>query len=159
MRRLLRNRRLRHRKHFPNLMHLSSNGTQSKPRCQQKQSELSSMQTADVVIIGGGIVGSSIAWHLTEAGCRNVLVIERESAQGKGSTGKSMGGVRAQFSTPINIEMSLYSIPFYASFEERLGYPCDYRPQGYLFCATNEKHMAYLRANYEKQVAMGLKDV
>jgi len=116
------------------------------------------VQTADVVIIGGGIVGSSIAYHLTLAGCRNVLVVERESAQGKGSTGKSMGGVRAQFSTPVNIQMSLYSIPFYASFEERLGYPCDYRPQGYLFCATNERHMAYLRANYEKQVAMGLKN-
>ena len=117
------------------------------------------MQTADVVIIGGGIVGSSIAYHLTAAGCRNVLVLERESAQGKGSTGKSMGGVRAQFSTPVNIQMSLYSIPFYASFEERLGYPCDYRPQGYLFCATQERHLAYLRANYERQVAMGLKNV
>jgi len=117
------------------------------------------MHTADVVLIGGGIVGSSIAYHLVAAGCKKVLVIERETAQGKGSTGKSMGGVRAQFSTPVNIQMSLYSIPFYASFEERLGYPCDYRPQGYLFCATNEKHMAYLRANYEKQVAMGLKNV
>jgi sarcosine oxidase subunit beta len=117
------------------------------------------MQTAEVVIIGGGIVGSSIAYHLTTAGCADVLVIERESAQGKGSTGKSMGGVRAQFSTPVNIQMSLYSIPFYASFDERLGHPAGYRPQGYLFCATHEKHLAYLRANYEKQVAMGLKDV
>ena len=117
------------------------------------------MLTAEVVIIGGGIVGSSIAYHLVAAGCKEVLVIERESAQGKGSTGKSMGGVRAQFSTPVNIQMSLYSIPFYASFDERLGYPAGYRPQGYLFCATNEKHMAYLRANYQKQVAMGLKDV
>jgi sarcosine oxidase, subunit beta len=94
------------------------------------------MQAFDVVIIGAGIVGSSIAYHLTAAGCRNVLVLERESAQGKGSTGKSMGGVRAQFSTTVSIQMSLYSIPFYASFEERLGHPCDYRPQGYLFCAT-----------------------
>src|SRR5271163_1916869 len=117
------------------------------------------MQTADVVIVGGGIVGSSIAYHLTASGCRNVLVIERESAQGKGSTGKSMGGVRAQFSTPVNIQMSLYSIPFYASFDEQLGYPAGYRPQGYLFCATEEKHLAYLRTNYEKQVAMGLRDV
>ncbi|MGA9496460.1 MAG: NAD(P)/FAD-dependent oxidoreductase [Terriglobales bacterium] len=117
------------------------------------------MHTADVVLIGGGIVASSIAYHLVAAGCQNVLVIERETAQGKGSTGKSMGGVRAQFSTPVNIRMSLYSIPFYASFEERLGYPCDYRPQGYLFCATNDKHMAYLRANHEKQVVMGLKNV
>jgi glycine/D-amino acid oxidase-like deaminating enzyme len=117
------------------------------------------MHTADVVLIGGGIVGSSIAYHLVAAGCKGVLVLEREASQGKGSTGKSMGGVRAQFSTPVNIQMSLYSIPFYASFEQRLGYPCDYRPQGYLFCATSEKHLACLRANYEKQVAMGLKDV
>jgi sarcosine oxidase, subunit beta len=117
------------------------------------------MQTADVVIIGGGIVGSSIAYHLTAAGCKNVLVIERESAQGKGSTGKSMGGVRAQFSTPVNIQMSLYSIPFYASFEERLGHPSGYRPQGYLFCATRDKHLAYLRGNYAKQLALGLQDV
>jgi glycine/D-amino acid oxidase-like deaminating enzyme len=115
------------------------------------------MQIAEVVIIGAGIVGSSIAYHLTLAGCKNVLVIERETAQGKGSTGKSMGGVRAQFSTPISIQMSLYSIPFYASFEERLGHPSGYRPQGYLFCATSEKHMAYLRSNYQKQVALGLK--
>jgi sarcosine oxidase subunit beta len=117
------------------------------------------MHTADVVLIGGGIVGSSIAYHLVSAGCKNVLVLERETAQGKGSTGKSMGGVRAQFSTPVNIQMSLYSILFYASFEERLGHPCDYRPQGYLFCATSDKHLAYLRANFEKQVAMGLKNV
>jgi sarcosine oxidase subunit beta len=117
------------------------------------------MQTADVVIIGGGIVGSSIAYHLTANGCGSVLVIERESAQGKGSTGKSMGGVRAQFSTAVSIQMSLYSIPFYASFEERLGYPCDYRPQGYLFCATSDKQMAYLRSNFGQQVKMGLKDV
>ena len=117
------------------------------------------MRTADVVIIGGGIVGSSIAYHLTAAGCKNVLVIERESSQGKGSTGKSMGGVRAQFSTPVNIQMSLYSIPFYAKFHEELGYPCGYRAQGYLFCATSEKHMDYLRTNYEKQVRLGLKEV
>lgn len=117
------------------------------------------MHWADVVIIGGGIVGSSIAYHLTAAGCRKVLVIERETQQGKGSTGKSMGGVRAQFSTPVNIQMSMYSIPFYASFDERLGHPCGYRPQGYLFCATGDKHLACLRANYERQVAMGLKNV
>lgn len=116
------------------------------------------MRTADVVIVGGGIVGSSIAYHLTVAGCRNVLVIERESSQGKGSTGKSMGGVRAQFSTPVNIQMSLYSIPFYARFEEELGYPCGYRAQGYLFCATSDKHMAYLRTNLETQLRLGLKN-
>jgi sarcosine oxidase subunit beta len=115
------------------------------------------MHTADVVIIGGGIVGSSIAWHLAHAGCKSVLVIERESSQGKGSTGKSMGGVRAQFSTPANIQMSLYSIPFYARFEEVVGHPADYRPQGYLFLATKDSHLAYLRNNFERQKKLGLK--
>ena len=116
------------------------------------------MQTAEVVIIGGGIVGSSLAYHLTAAWCKGVVVLERETVQGKGSTGKSMGGVRAQFATPVNIKMSLYSIPFYESFEERLGHPSGYRPQGYLFCATNEKHLAYLRANHARQVEGGLKN-
>ena len=114
------------------------------------------MRTADIVIIGGGIVGSSIAYHLTARGCKDVLVLERESAQGKGSTGKSMGGVRAQFSTPVNIRMSLYSIAFYSSFGEQLGYPCDYRAQGYLFCATSDQHMAHLRQNHQTQVSLGL---
>src|SRR5271167_4426562 len=117
------------------------------------------MQTADVVIIGGGIVGSSIAWHLTDAGCRHVLIVERESHQGKGSTGKSMGGVRAQFATPVNIQMSLYSIPFYAGFEERLGLPSEYRPQGYLFVATRPSHCEYLRTNQQLQKSLGLAQV
>src|SRR5438128_1283781 len=117
------------------------------------------MHTADIVIIGGGIVGSSIAYHLTAQGCKNVLVIERESAQGKGSTGKSMGGVRAQFATSVNIQMSLYSIPFYAEFDEIVGHPAEYRAQGYLFLATRESHLEYLRANFERQRALGLRSV
>src|SRR5271157_3253497 len=117
------------------------------------------MQTAEVVIIGGGIVGSSIAWHLTEAGCRNVLLVEREAHQGKGSTGKSMGGVRAQFATAPNIQMSLFSIPFYASFEERLGLASEYRAQGYLFVATKPAHLQYLETNQRLQKSLGLTQV
>ncbi len=117
------------------------------------------MQIADVVIIGGGIVGSSIAWHLSDAGCCRVLLVERESHQGKGSTGKSMGGIRAQFATAVNIQMSLYSIPFYAGFEERLGLPSDYRPQGYLFVATRPSHLEYLRTNQQLQRSLGLTQV
>jgi len=117
------------------------------------------MPSADVVIIGAGIVGSSVAYHLTQAGCKNVLVLERESQQGKGSTGKSMGGVRAQFSTPASIRMSLYSIPFFREFEEKMGHPSGYRGQGYLFVATEERHLRYLRVNYELQTSEGLKTV
>src|ERR1700693_1640633 len=114
--------------------------------------------SAEVVIIGAGIVGSSIAFHLTEAGLKNVLVIERETRQGLGSTGKSMGGVRAQFATDVNIRMSLYAIPFLNRFEEATGYPSGYKPHGYLCMATNARHMDYLRTNHARQVALGLKD-
>ncbi|MEP6569312.1 MAG: FAD-binding oxidoreductase [Acidobacteriota bacterium] len=116
-------------------------------------------ETADVVIIGSGIVGSSVAYHLAEQGCTNVLVIEREAHQGKGSTGKSMGGVRAQFSTPVNIQMSRYSIDFFSRFDEVVGHPADYRAHGYLFCATSERHLEYLQTNRERQLALGVKNV
>jgi sarcosine oxidase subunit beta len=117
------------------------------------------MKSADVIIVGGGIVGSSIAYHLAADGCGNVLVIEREAHQGKGSTGKSRGGVRAQFTTPVNIQMSLYSIPFFSRFEQVVGFPSGYKPQGYLFVATEERHLAYLRDNFNRQTGLGLKSV
>ncbi len=116
-------------------------------------------ETADVVIIGSGIVGSSVAYHLTQQGCTNVLVIEREAHQGKGSTGKSMGGVRAQFSTDVNIEMSRYSIDFFSQFDEVVGHPADYRAHGYLFCATSERHLEYLKTNRARQLAFGVSNV
>jgi len=117
------------------------------------------VETADVVIIGSGIVGSSVAYHLAQAGCPNVLVIEREAHQGKGSTGKSMGGVRAQFSTPVNIQMSRYSIDFFSRFDEVVGHPADYRAHGYLFCATTESHLNYLKDNRVRQISMGVNNV
>lgn len=116
------------------------------------------VSTADIVIIGGGIVGASIAYHLTAAGAKNIVILERETHQGKGSTGKSMGGVRAQFSTESSIQMSLYSIPFFRDFEQITGHPSGYRGQGYLLLATEARHMDYLRANNRLQVATGVKD-
>jgi glycine/D-amino acid oxidase-like deaminating enzyme len=113
-------------------------------------------ETADVVIIGGGVVGSSVAYHLAVQGCTNILIIEREEKQGLGSTSKSMGGVRAQFATPINIQMSLYSIDTFSRFEDLTGQTADYRAHGYLFAATQESHLNYLKENLEKQRALGL---
>ena len=115
-------------------------------------------ETADVVIIGGGIVGSSVAYHLTEAGCANVLIIEREERQGMGSTAKSMGGVRAQFATEVNILMSLYSVDFFSKFEEVTGHTAGYKPHGYLFVATSDRNLDYLRANLKRQRACGLQN-
>ncbi|HYV17576.1 MAG TPA: FAD-dependent oxidoreductase [Verrucomicrobiae bacterium] len=117
------------------------------------------MRTAEVVIVGAGIVGASIAWHLTRSGARGVLMLDREERQGQGSTGKSMGGVRAQFATEHNVRMSMYSIPFYARFEEHTGSPCGYKPHGYLFMATAQKHLDYLRTNRKLQAAHGLTNV
>src|SRR3989441_12095567 len=116
-------------------------------------------ETADVVIIGSGIVGSSVAYHLAQADCTNVLVLEREAHQGKGSTGKSMGGVRAQFSTPVNIQMAKYSIDFFAKFDDVVVHPAGYRAHGYLFFATIENHVAYLKANRDRQNALGVRTV
>jgi glycine/D-amino acid oxidase-like deaminating enzyme len=115
--------------------------------------------TADVVIVGAGIVGASVAFHLTRLGCRNVLLVEREPHQGRGSTGKSMGGVRAQFATEINIRMSLYSIPFFARFKDETGHPAGYKPHGYLFVASSARHLDYLRTNRARQMGLGLAGV
>jgi sarcosine oxidase subunit beta len=116
-------------------------------------------ETADVVIIGGGIVGSSIAYYLAEAGCPNVIVVERGAEQGLGSTGRATGGVRAQFSTSINVQMSLYSIEFFSHFEEVTGHESGYQPNGYLFLATSERHLEYLKRARAGQRAAGLETV
>lgn len=117
------------------------------------------MKKSEIVIIGGGVVGASVAYHLTERGATDVLILERENAQGKGSTGKATGGVRAQFETDINIKMSLYSLDFFGKFDELTGVDCGYEPRGYLFFATDEKQFDYLKQNVRKQQSLGVKDV
>ncbi|HEY0404534.1 MAG TPA: FAD-dependent oxidoreductase [Pyrinomonadaceae bacterium] len=116
-------------------------------------------ETAEIVIIGGGIVGASVAYHLTQAGCANVCLLEREAAQGLGSTGRATGGVRAQFATSINIRMSRYSIDFIKNFAEATGHDAGYDPAGYLFVATTERQLEYLRANCERQRLEGVTNV
>lgn len=109
------------------------------------------MQKAEIVIIGGGVVGASVAYHLTQRGCRDVLVLERESSLGQGSTGKATGGVRAQFETDINIKLSLYSLDFLSDWEV----DCGYEPRGYLFVATDDHQMQYLETTSRRQRELG----
>ena len=110
---------------------------------------------AQIVIIGGGVVGASVAFHLVERGVQDVLILEREPEQGRGSTGAATGGVRAQFETDINIKMSLYSIDFLKNWD----HDCEYDPKGYLFFATTDAQFDYLRRNVEKQRSLGVNDV
>lgn len=104
------------------------------------------MKTAEVVIIGGGVIGSSIAWHLAARGMRNVVVLDRAPIPGAGSTSKATGGFRAQFSTSVNIRMSLLSREKLLRFEDETGVDSGYRPCGYLFLAQADAEMAILAA-------------
>lgn len=109
----------------------------------------------EIVIIGGGVVGASVAYHLAQRGCRDVLLIERESVLGHGSTGKATGGVRAQFETDINIKLSLYSLDFFRDWD----FDCEYEPRGYLFVATDERHLEYLERTGTRQRELGYLEV
>lgn len=113
------------------------------------------MQKAEIVIIGGGVVGASVAFHLTQRGCRDVLILERENALGLGSTGKATGGVRAQFETHINIKLSLYSLDFFRDWDV----DCGYEPRGYLFLATDKEQFEYLKRTSERQKGLGYHEV
>lgn len=113
-------------------------------------------KTADVVIIGGGVMGTSTAYHLALKGCSNVLLLERESFFGVQATGKCAGGIRHQFGTEINVRLSLLSLPMLDRFEEELGQPIDVRYCGYLFLLTNEKDVAAFRQQVGMQHRLGV---
>ena len=113
------------------------------------------MKRAEIVVIGGGVVGASVAFHLVQRGARDVLILEREAEQGLGSTGAATGGVRAQFETEINIRMSLYSLDFFREWD----FDCEYDPKGYLFFATTGEQLDYLKRNVEAQRRLGVRDV
>lgn len=110
---------------------------------------------SQIVVIGAGVVGASVAYHLTERGAREVLILERAGGQGAGSTGKATGGVRAQFETAINIKMSLYSLDFFANAD----FDCGFEPRGYLFFATDGRQFEYLQRNVEFQRSLGVREV
>ena len=94
--------------------------------------------SADVVIVGGGVIGASIAYHLTQRGIRDVVVLERDRL-GSGSTSRNAGGIRLQFSTEINVRMSQRSLAALLRFEDEMGIDPQFRQVGYLFLITNER--------------------
>ncbi len=112
--------------------------------------------TAEIVIIGGGVMGASAAWHLAKRGVKNIVLLEKENFFGQGATGRCAGGVRYQFSTEINIRLSLQSLPMIERFKEELGQEVSYHQCGYLLVATNEKDAATFKRNVELQNKLGV---
>ena len=107
-------------------------------------------KTADVVIIGGGIVGLSIAYHLALKKAGRIVLFEKGQL-GEGSTSRCVGGIRTQFSTEINIRFSLESLKTFEQFEEEFGVNPEFKRIGYLFLATSEWEMEVFKENIKLQ--------
>ncbi|MGZ5352170.1 MAG: NAD(P)/FAD-dependent oxidoreductase [Actinomycetota bacterium] len=114
------------------------------------------MRTADVVVVGGGVVGASAAYHLAAAGAGRVLLLERADHVAAGSTGACAGGFRVQFSSEANIRLSLASVPMITGFTQEHGLPLDIAQHGYLFLVRGEALWADFVAAHELQRSLGV---
>ena len=112
-------------------------------------------RSAAVVIIGGGIMGVSTACHLAAAGVTGVVLLE-SGALGSGSTSKAAGGVRAQFSDPVNIQLGMRSLRVFESFSERFGQEIDFHRVGYLFLLDSAADVAAFGQAVRIQNALGV---
>jgi glycine/D-amino acid oxidase-like deaminating enzyme len=110
---------------------------------------------AAVVVIGGGVIGTSIAFHLAERGISDVLLLEGGQLA-SGSTSRAAGGVRAQFSDPVNIAIALRSLEAFAAFDDRPGWAIDLRRVGYLFLLDRPDHVERFAENVAQQNALGV---
>lgn len=113
-------------------------------------------RTADVVVVGGGVVGASAAYHLAAAGAGRVLLLEREDRLAAGSTGACAGGFRTQFSSEVNIRLSQASVPMILGFTEEHGLPLDVVQHGYLFLVRDEAMWRDFVAANELQHSLGV---
>jgi sarcosine oxidase subunit beta len=109
---------------------------------------------AEVVVVGGGAVGTSIAFHLAEAGA-DVCLLERD-ALSSGSTSRAAGGVRTQFSDPLNIAIGLRGVEAFERFAERPGGEIDFKQVGYLFLLDREEDVAVFERSVALQNELGV---
>ena len=113
-------------------------------------------RTAEVVIVGGGCMGASVAYHLARLGVTDVVLLEREKMLGAGSTGRNAGGVRHQFSNEANIRLSIESIALLERFADEVGYPIDFHQDGYLFLLSSPASVATFERNVALQRRLGV---
>ncbi len=111
---------------------------------------------ADAVIIGGGIIGLAAAFYLTKANYGKVILVEKEALFGTGATAKAAGGIRAQFTTKENIEMSMLSEKLFCSFKEDTGHDALFDQVGYMFLVKDDKDAVIFNKSYELQKSLGL---
>jgi sarcosine oxidase subunit beta len=112
--------------------------------------------TADIVVIGGGVMGASTAYHLANRGQKDVLLLDKCEFFGQGATGRCAGGVRYQFSTEINVRLSIESLPMLERFKDELDQEVDFRKCGYLFVLTRPPEVEYFRRNVDLQHRLGI---
>jgi sarcosine oxidase subunit beta len=116
------------------------------------------MTTASVAVIGGGVIGASVAWHLAARGWRDVVILDRSPGPGQGSTGRATGGFRAQYATPMNVRLSLLARDKLCRFEAETGVDPGYVQAGYLWLGADETELAELRQGQRVQHAEGLNE-
>ncbi len=112
--------------------------------------------SADVVVVGGGIIGMAVAFYLAKAKYGDIVVVEKDAVLGAGATSKAAGGIRAQFNTKVNIQMSMLSEDLFERFKDDTGYDALFDQVGYMFLVSEEKDSEVYKKAWELQKSLGL---
>jgi len=113
-------------------------------------------ESCEIAVVGAGVIGCSVAFHLARMGQKGVRLLEREPVPGAGSTSRANGGIRAQFTTEVNVAMSLASMEILDSLAEEIGEPPVYKKAGYLFLTGDPAKVQAMKSSADWQRARGV---
>ena len=113
-------------------------------------------ERAGIVIIGAGVIGASIAYHLAKRGAGGDVIVLEQNTIGSGTTSAAGGGIRSQFTTEVNLRFSLESVAFWRRWDDEIGLPVDYREEGYLLLATTPEEREQFARNVALQNSLGI---